>query len=469
MPERTLDELKELAKPALRHAELVNLARTETPNKADEMALVRWPRRQAKATRFLAMLRRDYGLGAFEALVLSLEHARPEGAEHAQGGSVMVGLDDLYPVGVQNVAFKPYALKPKDIVIWVFTGDKPAEVSFDQEVTRLELTAEKRGTLVRRIVDAMFSQWANPKIHQGRAGHAGSWSTALMAVREYLADDREYCKKVLSATVIYLGGWADEPAELAYAVAAEALSKMKQTDEDKNFLSGLEPNKALNLVLQELLRAGFSEKEIMAMWPEMLMRRYKRNFLTACIVGWWRNLKFGEGRYFGYAVAEEVSKLCLIRDLEHLVFNSFRDTLSPHHCNLEIIYKAELEILDCVAMACGYEWCNSKDTIETFEHILVRGLARGQAAKVSIILARLGRCFGLYNTGVLEKEQFLNSLHRLMWGAIDQAVEDRNFGVACALAEYLGETEQADELRDKARHLNQRVALDFTFYTREDR
>ena len=78
MPEQSLDELKRLSLPALRHAELVNLARTESPNKAYELASVRWPRRQAKATRFLAMVRRNHGPEALEAFIM----------EHAQGGSM---------------------------------------------------------------------------------------------------------------------------------------------------------------------------------------------------------------------------------------------------------------------------------------------------------------------------------------------------------------------------------------------
>lgn len=62
-----LDELKKLAGPALRHVELVNLARTgNSPSEVQRVAAARWPRRQAKAARFLAMVLRDHGNDVFE-------------------------------------------------------------------------------------------------------------------------------------------------------------------------------------------------------------------------------------------------------------------------------------------------------------------------------------------------------------------------------------------------------------------
>ena len=123
MPEHTSEELQKLAKPALRHAELIYLARTETPNKAYELALIRWPRRQAKAARFLAILRRDHGQRAFEALITQTEHAQPNGMEHAQGGNAMVTLDSLYPDGVRNVVFAPHAHTPDRLMARKVAGE----------------------------------------------------------------------------------------------------------------------------------------------------------------------------------------------------------------------------------------------------------------------------------------------------------------------------------------------------------
>lgn len=77
MPEHKLEELRKLATPALRHAELVELARTKRPNEARTIAHnAGWPRRQVRAVKFLATLVRDYGSGALDALITSMEQVR---------------------------------------------------------------------------------------------------------------------------------------------------------------------------------------------------------------------------------------------------------------------------------------------------------------------------------------------------------------------------------------------------------
>lgn len=84
MAKKSLQELKKLSVSALRHAELTSLARDEnlTPNQVQEHATnLRWPTRLAKATRFLAILRRDYGLEALNAFITTTEHARSERSE----------------------------------------------------------------------------------------------------------------------------------------------------------------------------------------------------------------------------------------------------------------------------------------------------------------------------------------------------------------------------------------------------
>lgn len=106
MPEYSLEELQQLAQPALQHAELVQLASTQSPNKAYELASTQWPRRQAKAVRFLAILRRDHGMEAMQAFISSMEHARPKGTGHAQGDSMITATasfrpEFLYPISRQ--------------------------------------------------------------------------------------------------------------------------------------------------------------------------------------------------------------------------------------------------------------------------------------------------------------------------------------------------------------------------------
>lgn len=93
---RSLDELKALSKNALHSAELVEIARTHAPTSAYDLAIQRGrSRRLATATRYLAMVVRDYGPKAFDAFVPSHEHARSDssGAQHARENMHME-LDD---------------------------------------------------------------------------------------------------------------------------------------------------------------------------------------------------------------------------------------------------------------------------------------------------------------------------------------------------------------------------------------
>ena len=81
---RDLDKLQRLAHPALQHAELVSIAQVNTPTKAFQLAIARWPRRQAVACRHLAVLCRDFTEAA-EAFITSSGHARSEEPEHVRG------------------------------------------------------------------------------------------------------------------------------------------------------------------------------------------------------------------------------------------------------------------------------------------------------------------------------------------------------------------------------------------------
>src|SRR3989344_6496564 len=111
--QQSLDELKTLATPALRHVELVHLARRESPNGADKVASkLNWPSRQVKAVRFLAMLRRDYGSEAFEAFVV--EHVRSDKTDtgHAQKEKVTMSKERILKSVARLVEFaqKPIVL-----------------------------------------------------------------------------------------------------------------------------------------------------------------------------------------------------------------------------------------------------------------------------------------------------------------------------------------------------------------------
>ena len=77
MSENRLEDLEKDSKPALDHVELVELARTQTPNQARKLARsAHWPNRQADACQSLAKLRRDFGTEVFEAFVATTGRAR---------------------------------------------------------------------------------------------------------------------------------------------------------------------------------------------------------------------------------------------------------------------------------------------------------------------------------------------------------------------------------------------------------
>ncbi len=109
MLEHTQDELQKLAVPALRHAELVQLARTKRPNEARNIAHTSgWPRRQVRAVKFLATLVRDYGPGALDALITSMEQVRAAQAAPEQAREKLkmeTRLKDRYKL-LQNPADK---------------------------------------------------------------------------------------------------------------------------------------------------------------------------------------------------------------------------------------------------------------------------------------------------------------------------------------------------------------------------
>lgn len=445
MAEKTLVELQELAKPALPHAELVNLARVESPNKAYEMASVRWPRRQAKATRFLAMLRRDYGQGAFEALLM--EHARPNGSEHAQGDKSMVKLNDLYPADVRDVVFGPGAHQAQMLKIQ-FVG-KDQEVGLKDEITRLGLSPDEEKILVRRVLDAMLTQWASPKVRQFYYGIM--WQSALVAARHYFPDDRELYKQLLRATVIYNGGYDKHTRSLAGAVVPEKLHALCKADHGRPPSS----QTSLQLVIDHMLEMGISAEEVRTIWGEMIKIRFQQKFLSVCIHDWWYGLLV-EGKDLNQVV-EKVNRQCVMQELGILTDSRKRGW---------IYYDAD-EFLATVTQMCNatdYHWRQTEEAREAVEEMLIDCLARGEAGRAYFVLTRFGGHFRFFqdHSGIDVKE-IGQALSRLMRGALERAAELRNFGIASALAEHLGDVERADELRAKARHLSQPVALDFAY------
>lgn len=456
------DELKELSLPALRHVELVQLARTESPNKAHELASLRWPRRQAKATRSLAILRRDFGIEALESL--SLEHARPQGSEHAQTKEKNMKLDTLYPEGVQNVLL---VHNERDVVrnrlntltLQFHGGEKLIERPFSDEVKMLGLDSESTKTFVRRVCNSMLDQWASPKVGQWRGGLI--WSSALMAVRAYVPEDKGLIKKLINAVVVYQGGYAHYATELAEALFQEGIIGHSQTVIP-------EPQRVfLQRVIDYLLEIGFTEKEVQDMWLEMLQTRVRTRLKTWYIISFWRGLKIGSHDIKEYV--GEIAQWCLLRELKDILVDGGMDWNPPPRYTEfqkapEDFIRNEIEFL---VYQTSDKWREQEDVQELLESYFITAIARGKVSTAFYFLVRFGSAFRLYyfdGRRTTDKDSPNTAMEKLMRGAISKAVELRNFGIASTLAEYVGDTVQADEFRETARTFNQRVALDFSFF-----
>ncbi len=448
MPEKTLEELKKLSEPALRHVELVEIARIETPSKADDKASIRWPRRQAKATRFLAMLLRDYGSEAFEAYLL--EHARPHGSEHAQGVGVM-RFESVYPEGVRDVLFTgPRRMnrgtEPMELEIGhVMSDGRLKEFKLKDEIARFGLDEAQTKQLVRRVIDGMLAQWANPK--DGHGQH-DMWEHALEAARVYFPTDNELYKKLLLATVVYQGGKESAPIALVWAV-----------------LPSMPQGTSLQTVIDHMLERGCSKAEVIDAWNEMLKRQFQHGFKTWIIFDFWHGLQICGGRMGG---SVEVNRQCVLRELKAYVESNVQDAIKPDPDRFDRLTLTEQDSLMMVEIVCQFtdrEWRKNPSTVEVVEDMFITCLANGKVARAFHMLVQFGTYFGLgdRNAGDADPKKMVATLERLMRGALVKATENKSFGVACALAEHLGETAQADELRERARHMNQRVALDFGF------
>lgn len=446
MTEHTLDELTRLAASALRHAELITIARTESPNKAQQIASVRWPMRQAKAARFLAMVARDFGAGAFEALVSSLEHARPAaaGSEHAQE-YVMTAMNELYPENVPNVLtwLQGHGEGPDYLgLLHVVPNNDPKILKFDDEAARLGLDIEGKKTLLRRVIGGMFTHWAKPDVRQLRYGHA--WSSARVAAKLYLPDDPELAKKLVLATIAYEGGATKYQNGLVYA-----------------FFEGDEANKAtLQSVIDKLLSCGYTEDEVLAAWGTMLEVRYNHNFHTASIYGFVDGLMVGKQK-LNKAFAPVAAK-CVAQDLKQLLVDGIYDS----GWRPTLLDEWWLVMMDNIIRATvrGQRGVTSAE----FEEMMVHCIARGALSTAMYAFQRFGPPLGMWENHQGEKE-FHQRMEKYMRGAKDKAVQDlKEFGVACALAEHLGEIDEAERLRGLARRMKQKCVMLPTFYYRND-
>ncbi|MBI2444077.1 MAG: hypothetical protein HYV42_02440 [Candidatus Magasanikbacteria bacterium] len=401
------------------------------------------------------MVRRDYGLEALEAFIM--EHARPNGTEHAQGGCSMQ-LDQMYPEGVRDVVVFHNFMDPKpasSLVIRHFTGSGHNDVKLTDEIVRLGLYESQTKTLVSRVVQAMLAQWATPKAKQFFYGHM--WGSAILAMRSYGVDtdNPDLFKKTLLATVIYEGGHEKDPRGLVLAILPNPSDLPGQND----------GRSTLQDVINYVLEVGCSEEELRTAWAEMLKIRLQDNFLTEHIVPWWRNLKVGTTDL--HKEAEPVARALFAREMQDALVKGCYNK----QCSDGKHMRAWASFMDMIAFiisSIDYDWRRTEEATELVEGWFVHCLANGWVGSGWYLLVRFGDSFRLWNESASNRMYPHMTVHaamgRLMRAAIVKAEELRNYGIASAIAEHLDDTVEADRLREMARPLKQRVTLDFAFY-----
>ncbi|MBI5134780.1 hypothetical protein HZA86_00890 [Candidatus Uhrbacteria bacterium] len=357
-------------------------------------------------------------------------------------------LNTLYPVGVKNVVFMCSSRKPEGLHIRHFVGgNKTVDVSLEEECQRLQLNEEACKELVRRVAESMLSDWAAPDVHQFCYGDM--WDAGLMAVRTHLPEDTELLKRMLHAAIIYLGGNAKRLYSLINAILPEP--KESSTLQD---------------VINYLLEAGCTVEAIQESWKKMLEFRIKNNFLNICIVEYWKGLVL-QGQPLEFPT---IAMMMLKKNFENILVHGRRNKnrFGNRMPGFASAWYMD-EILGFLFGQASHETWKELELVETIESYFVTCLAKGWVGTAAYMMRRFGRNFDIWSeyrgdSNKDEDEKAEEALQCLARVAVAEAEGTKNYGIASALAEYVGEIEQADALREKARALKQAIRLDFAFY-----
>lgn len=355
-------------------------------------------------------------------------------------------LDTMYPEGVRNVVFAPVSGTPtlETLALRHVSGNECKDLVLKDEIARLGLDEEQTKLLVRRVVEAMLEQWANPKAYHFFYGHM--WGSALFAARMILPQDEKLHRRLLLATVVYCGGHTKYKPGLSRTIMP---APMKGEGDERTDYSFQE-------VIDYLLSVGCSEDEVRTAWVEMIQTRRRDNFKTGYVLDWYDGLKVGEKSLDSESGIIEAARQMLLYELKDVLVKGWgQGRLQEQSIQKEYFD----EIVKVLIDDAGYDWCRSEDTREIVEEYFVDCFARGAAGSGRFMLTRFGSDFNLWSE--YRKGSFDEAMAKLMRGAMSKAEEERHYGVAAALAEHLGESVQTDSLREKAQALDQKVALNF--------
>lgn len=442
MPEHSLEDLKTVSLPALRDAELVNFGRAESPSKAYELAFARWPRRQAKAVRFLAILRRDYGNEAFEAFLM--EHARPQGTEHAQGAKVMESFDHIFPGGLTGAVISGNGHDPQKLGLYRHNRSGEGQHEFLSDIARRHnLRKSEVGQVVHQVVAASFELWARAP----ETLDPESCAAACLALIYYSQsnDETEALLKKLLLLMVKAAGRSDYPRDLIKAAVTS---------------DHLPAGGSVHLIMQDVINgllqnSRITPEELGEAWVEMLRIRDGQNYISEVNAPFWYGLTIGDKSVS--VLAQDTIRAWAMRDVEAMLATGFGSYNQPE------VAAAELEKL---LTACDHKWLRSEEVVVDVENHLVVSMAEGHASRVAYFLNRYGKLFGFHDGGGCSRieSEVAKHLQRLARGAVAEAERRYQYGIGSALAEYLSDHETADRLRAAARAQKQRVGLNWSFY-----
>ncbi len=357
--------------------------------------------------------------------------------------------NDLYPKGLSHIVFFRDDGRAHDqICVSVLNQGREEIRLFKEELSRLKLTGQQEKTLVNRIFQAMLD-------HQGRYYSKGTesrmWSGAIIALRHYEIE-AGLRRKIMATALIYHGRDLNiTPNIFARVLAPEKLTVIESQPNEK----AKKESGALQLVIDYMLEIGFTDKGIYQVWQKMLddFPDRPQNFSY-----WWKGVQVN-GLTLELSLAKQVTEIYGRRILHYLNYILFG---YPNGFPSPCLDDRQLEYIQSI-LKDGLRWCESQEGKSAFEKVLVQGLCHAKATRVCWILSNTGCQFGLWSSHENQYNKarvFTPHLCRLIKVSIERAGKIRNFGVACALAEYVGDIDQADKLRIKARHFNQSIFLD---------
>lgn len=360
-------------------------------------------------------------------------------------------LDSKYPPGTRDVFLTCSPITTHERRARFQIGRCFADSTFETidlmvEARNLGIPEPEIGCLVERVIEGMLAQWGNEPHTEPPAGNM--WECALSAANMFVWRNSNLRRRILLAMVVCQGGREKSPIGLIRAITPNRLSSTS----------------SLQTVIDELRAYNCSPREIALAWEQMLGLRFARGFETENILEWWHGLKFENSEKF--EIAEEVNRLCVMRDLGTLIKKDPRNTTRSDSMGLVTVGADFLDMAARICFFCRHEWRHSLLVREEVERMFVTCLSRGEIARAFQMFVRFGSYFGLYcrdASGSIDQDSVTAPFNQLIHRAKEEAFQNRRYGVACALTKLVGcvrDVFRVKHLSVLANRDGQKIALD---------